>query len=204
MIKRLGIGIVDEEKIAIGFKLILEGLGLNIKDNPHLASTPERAARAWYNELCRGLTQDAPKITTFESDVDEMVMLRHIPIRSICAHHLLPFLGEATIAYVPGTGKLLGLSKLSRIADYYARRPQVQEDLTAQIADSIAELVINTKAEIRGGVGVVIRARHLCMELRGVNHTGDMITSAVRGVFLTKPEARAEFLELRQEIRTNI
>jgi GTP cyclohydrolase I len=125
---------------------------------------------------------------------------------SVCAHHLLPFIGEATIAYIPGIKRIIGISKLSRIADYWSRRPQVQEELTAQIADHVAELVM-TKANMVaganvGGVGVVIRARHMCMELRGVGHTGDMITSAVRGVFLTKPEARAEFLQLRSELES--
>ncbi len=186
------------KQIENGFRLILEGLGLDLQ-NPHLGHTPRRAAAAWTKELCRGLTEEAPQITMFDTKVDEMIVLRRIPIRSLCAHHLLPFLGEATIAYIPGTEKLLGVSKLSRIADHWARRPQIQEDLTAQIADNLAKLVVSADTSTggaRGGVGVVIRARHLCMEMRGVGHVGDMVTSALRGVFLTKPEARAEFLQL--------
>lgn len=196
------------EKMEIGFKLILEGLGMDL-ENQHLKETPQRAARAWYNELCVGLTAVAPEVKLFESQADEMIMLRNIPIRSLCAHHLLPFFGEAAIAYVPGNGHLLGLSKLSRLADYYARKPTVQEELTTEIADVIAGHVMAKDSEGKvkkqgadiGGVGVVIRARHMCMELRGVEHVGDLITSAVRGVFLTKPEARAEFLQLRTEMR---
>lgn len=200
-----------EELIELGFRNILTGLGLDLT-LPHLKDTPRRAARAWYRELCRGLTQPTPDITTFDSDVDEMIMLRHVPIRSVCAHHLLPFVGKATIAYIPGRQKIIGLSKLSRIADYWARRPQIQENLTAQIADQIAELVMgkkpvtqlepilpqaNISTQQGGGVGVIIKARHMCMELRGVGHTGDMVTSALRGVFLSG-DARIEFLRLAE------
>ncbi|KKN68887.1 hypothetical protein LCGC14_0446730 [marine sediment metagenome] len=204
---------IDEEGLATAFAEVLRCLGYE-KLEGHLEDTPKRAAKAWTHELCRGLNEHGPKVTTFDTDVDEMIVLRHIPIRSMCAHHLLPFLGEATIGYVPGTGKLVGLSKLSRITDWFARRPQVQEELTAQIADYVASLVVDKdpgKEEDkggpgwrkrarnlgpRGGVGVVIHARHMCMELRGVEHKGDLSTSALRGVFLTKPEARAEFLQL--------
>jgi len=183
----------NEQLIELGFRNILTGLGMDLT-LPHLKDTPQRAARAWYRELCRGLTQSPPDITTFDSDVDEMILLRHVPIRSVCAHHLLPFVGEATLAYIPGKQKIIGLSKLSRIADYWSRRPQVQEDLTVQIADHLAELVM-APASGNGGVGVIIKARHMCMELRGVGHTGDMVTSALRGVFLTG-DARIEFLRL--------
>jgi len=183
----------DEQKLVRGFRLILEGLGLDLT-SPHLRDTPERAARAWYHELCHGLTRAAPTITTFPSTTNEMVVLRHVPIRSVCAHHLLPFSGSATIGYIPGGGKVLGLSKLSRIADYWSRRPQVQEELTAQIADDVARHVL-CRPDV-GGVGVVIRAVHMCMALRGVNHSGEMVTSAMRGIFLSLPEVRAEFLDL--------
>ena len=183
------------DDVVSGFAMILRGLGVPV--NAHSAGTAERAARAWWNELCAGLTQEPPKITAFESSSDEMVVLRGIPVRSLCAHHLLPFIGEATVAYVPGQGKILGISKLSRLTNYWARRPQVQEELTAQIADAVAEHVVSVSDGVYcGGVGVTIRANHLCMMMRGVNHSGDLVTSAVRGVFSTKPEARAEFLAL--------
>lgn len=184
-------------KVERGFGLVLEGLGVPLND--HTRETAKRAAKAWYNELCAGLTQEPPKITTFESKVDEMIILRGIPVKSLCAHHLLPFTGTATVAYVPGQNKILGLSKLSRLTDYWARRPQVQEELTNDIANAIEELVVHErfdhKAGVYGGVGVLVRCNHTCMELRGVNHPGDMITSALRGVF-TKPEVRDEFLRL--------
>ncbi len=180
------------KKVEQGFALVLEGMG--IAGTEHTQDTARRAAKAWYHELCAGLTGEAPKITTFKSDADQMVILRDIPIKSMCAHHLLPFTGRAAVAYVPGKGRILGLSKLSRVADYYARRPQVQENLTTQIADAIADLVMDRTRD-RGGVGVVIQAHHMCMELRGVNHKGDMVTSALRGCF-EKPAVRAEFFQL--------
>lgn len=181
-----------------GFQLILQGLG--VPGGPHTEETAVRAASAWYYELCQGITGKAPKITTFPSERDEMVVLRDIPLRSICAHHLLPFTGTAVVAYIPGAGRILGLSKLSRIADHCARRPQVQEELTAQIADEVARHVMENDAVrgslgARGGVGVLVRASHMCMEMRGVNHRGDMVTSALRGIF-RKPEVRDEFLRL--------
>ncbi len=193
------------ELVELGFKMILEGLGVDIT-HPHLLDTPARAARAWYNELCKGLTTPPPSITAFPSHVDAMVILQHIPIRSLCAHHLLPFVGEATIAYIPGNGELVGISKLSRIADYWARRLQVQEDLTDQIADHLEDLVMSDRerdiAEGKcGGVGIIIRARHMCMELRGVEHIGKLTTSALRGVF-RDGDARDEFFRLAGDNNT--
>lgn len=183
-----------------GFALVLKGLG--VEGTEHTRETAKRAAKAWYSELCAGLTGQPPKITTFPSKVDQMVILREIPIKSICAHHLLPFTGTAVVAYVPGKGRILGLSKLSRLANHWARRPQVQEVLTEEIADAVAEHVMGKKLSADcqhvlpvGGVGVIIRANHTCMELRGVGHKGDMVTSALRGVLL-KPEARDEFFRL--------
>lgn len=181
------------QKVQAGFTLVLEGLGLST-DDPHLSRTAERAAKAWFLELCSGLTQPPPAITSFPSDSTEMVVLRNIPVRSVCAHHLLPFTGMAAVAYVPNGGRILGLSKLSRLVDYWARRPQVQEELTRQVADALMGLVVDPEQE-GGGVGVCIRANHTCMELRGVKHPGDMVTSALRGVF-ARPEVRAEFLRL--------
>lgn len=180
----------DYQRVERGFQEVLEGLG--VAGGPHTHDTARRAAKAWWGDLCAGLTGEPPKITTFPSTVDQMIMLRDIPIHSMCAHHLLPFNGKAVVAYVPGGKEILGLSKLSRLADYWARRPQVQEELTDQIADAIAAHVIVGK---KGGVGVLIQASHMCMNMRGVKHQGDMITSTLRGVFL-KPEVRSEFLRL--------
>lgn len=215
----------DFDKVEDGFELILEGLGLDLED-PHVKDTPRRAARAWFEELSAGITGDEPDITMFPQDGESgMVVLRQIPIRSLCSHHLLPFVGEAVVGYIPGNGKILGLSKLSRIANYWARRPQVQERLTRQIADDLwarvggrqgnvefkeirdpetgepvpsAELTYNQMSTPSGGVGVVIRARHMCMELRGVKHRSDMVTSELRGVF-NEGRVRSEFMALARE-----
>ncbi len=182
-------------RIAIGFEYLLTGLGIEYKDDPHMRHTPMRAAKAWYDEICAGITRDPPNITMFESDNDNMVILRDIPVRSVCSHHLLPFIGNACVAYIPGDGKILGLSKLSRIVDYHSRRPQVQEVLTEQIADHIEELIQCDGATGLHGVGVIVRASHMCMLLRGVNHAADMVTSSLRGRFL-ESGLRSEFLAL--------
>lgn len=181
--------------ISTGFMLVLEGLGIDWENDPHMKDTPFRAAKAWYDEICAGLTKPPPKITTFPSNSDNMVILRDIPVRSVCSHHLLPFIGSACVAYIPGDGKILGLSKLSRIVDYHSRRPQVQEDLTEQIANHIEELIWCDRAKGLHGVGVIVRASHMCMLLRGVNHAADMVTSSLRGRFL-ESGLRSEFLAL--------
>lgn len=158
-----------------------------------LLETPKRVAKAW-KEWCRGYAQKPEDVLKVFEDgangVDEMVVVRDIPIYSHCEHHLAAIFGTATIAYIPN-GRIVGLSKLSRLADVFARRLQVQERLTNQIADALDEH-LQPK-----GVGVVIKARHLCMESRGVNQQGhETVTSALRGVIKEKPEARAEFLHM--------
>jgi len=178
-------------KIRKGLELLLEGLGADQND-PHLEFTAQRAAVAWYSELCAGMTNKPPSVTTFPSDMDHMVVLRDIPIHSICAHHLLPFVGRAVIGYVPGRRRILGVSKLARVADHFARRLQVQENLTEQIAEAIVPHVVEGE---HGGVAVLIRAHHMCMSLRGVKHPGDMVTSTLRGVF-RDATVRAEFMTL--------
>lgn len=182
-------------QVEAGFRLILDGLGVDLH-SAHFKETPRRAARAWIGELCSGLSTAPPRVTTFPQEgLSQMILLRNIPVKSLCAHHLLPFIGAAHVAYIPGHGEVMGLSKLSRIVNYFSRRPQVQENLTNDIANFISDLVTHGSL---GGVGVVIRANHMCMELRGVQHSGDMVTSALRGVF-EEPEVRAEFLNLCKE-----
>ncbi len=160
-------------------------------ERPGLRETPERVARAWA-ELTAGYGVDpGPILKVFEDGadgVDEMVTVGPISFYSLCEHHLLPFHGEAWIGYVPD-GRIIGLSKFARLVEVFARRLQVQERLTGQIADALAEHV---KPK---GVGVHLRARHLCMEMRGVECPGAATsTTALRGVFFERPEARAEFL----------
>lgn len=158
-----------------------------------LLETPRRVAKAW-SHWCSGYGKNAADILKVFEDgaekYDEMVIVKDIPIYSKCEHHLADIFGTATIAYIPN-GKIVGLSKLSRLADMFARRLQVQERLTNQIADALEEH-LQPK-----GVGVIIRARHMCMESRGICQQGHhTITSALRGVLKDKPEARAEFMEL--------
>ena len=158
-----------------------------------LRDTPARVARA-YAELTQGLRQTAADVltTTFDIGHEEMVLVRDIELWSMCEHHLVPFTGVAHVGYIPAeTGKITGLSKLARLVDVYAKRPQVQERLTTQVADSLMEIL-----EARGVI-VVIEAEHLCMTMRGVRKAGARtITSAVRGTMLTNQATRAEAMAL--------
>ena len=171
--------------------MLLEGLGIDINDD-HFKNTPLRVARAWSEELCSGLGEKQFKLTTFpvaKNYEPSMVVLQHIPVRSVCAHHLMPFYGEATVAYIPDQ-RLCGLSKLSRIVDYFARRPQVQEDLTSDIASFLCQKLTPL------GAGVLIKATHMCMAMRGVSHAGIMTTSSLKGLFQSDGIVRAEFTAL--------
>jgi len=183
---------IDLERIAAAVREILIGIGED-PDRDGLVKTPERVAKM-YGEITGGLHIDpaAHLLTTFEADHDEMVMVKDIPFASICEHHLLPFIGQANIAYIPGLdGRITGLSKLARLVDGYAQRPQVQERLTAQIADTMV------KALAPQGVLVVIEAEHLCMSMRGIRKPGSStVTSAVRGQFKTSVATRAEAINL--------
>jgi len=165
-------------------------------DREGLRETPARVVKAW-KHWCQGYHQDpAAVLKTFEDGaqgVDEMVMVGPIQLYSHCEHHMAPFFGTAHIAYIPA-GRVVGLSKLARVADIFAQRLQVQERLTNQIADTINDTLEPL------GVGVLIRAQHFCMCSRGVNKQGSFTTtSALRGAIKDKPAARAEFLMLAQE-----
>ena len=157
-----------------------------------LLDTPKRAAKAM-QYLCHGYEQNLEEIVNgalFASDNDEMVILKDIELYSLCEHHLLPFIGKAHVAYIP-TGKVLGLSKLARIVDMFARRLQIQENLTRQIADAIQDV---TQA---AGVAVVIEAKHMCMMMRGVEkQNSSMVTSVMLGEFRENAATRSEFLSL--------
>ncbi|MBS2939720.1 GTP cyclohydrolase I FolE [Nocardioides sp. J2M5] len=158
-----------------------------------LLDTPARVARA-YAEMTQGLRQTARDVltTTFDLGHEEIVLVRDIELWSMCEHHLVPFTGVAHVGYIPAeTGKITGLSKLARLVDVYAKRPQVQERLTTQVADSLVEIL-----DARGVI-VVIEAEHLCMTMRGVRKAGARtITSAVRGTFLSNQATRAEAMAL--------
>ena len=176
--------------IAAHFQKIIELLGLDISD-PNLTETPERVAKM-YLELFAGLSEGAePKVTFFPNDerYTAMVMEKDIPFYSMCSHHFVPFYGHAHVAYIPND-KIIGLSKMPRILEFYARRPQLQERLTEQVAGFLAEKLAPQ------GVMVVIEARHLCVEMRGVKKPGALtVTSAIRGIFFNRP-VREEFLDL--------
>ena len=165
-------------------------------DREGLHDTPARVARA-YAELTSGLRQTPEDVltTTFDIGHDEMVLVRDIELWSMCEHHLVPFTGVAHVGYIPAeSGKITGLSKLARLVDVYAKRPQVQERLTSQIANAIEEAL-----EPRG-VLVVIEAEHLCMAMRGVRKPGSStVTSAVRGIMRTDPSARSEAMRFLQK-----
>jgi GTP cyclohydrolase I len=166
---------------------LLRALGAKV-DSEHLRETPRRVAQA-YAEL---LTPRAFNATTFPNDdgYDELVIVRDIPFQSLCAHHLLPFYGTAHLAYLPGD-RIIGLSKLGRIVDFFARDLQTQERVTAQVADWL-DRRLNPR-----GVGVIVEAEHLCMSLRGVQKPGALtVTSALRGVVKDDPRTRQEFLSL--------
>ena len=182
---------MDHEKIKQGVRLILEGIGEDIT-RPGLLETPDRVARM-YEEIFRGMEDDPLKylkIIKGESH-DEIVLAKDIPMFSICEHHLLPFQGVAHIAYIPSKGMIVGISKLVRVLESLALRPQVQERLTSRLADTLME---GLKAK---GVMVMIEANHLCMTIRGVKKPNShMVTSAVRGLFRTSNPTRSEALAL--------
>jgi GTP cyclohydrolase IA len=184
-------GEFDFAKVEQGVRLILEGMGEDL-GRPGMRDTPARVARM-YQEITTGLHEDASDVlqAVFEEGHDEMVMVRDIPMYSICEHHLLPFLGRAHVAYVPRDGRITGLSKLARLVDGLAKRPQVQERLTSQVADALVE-----RLHPQGAL-VVIEAEHLCMSMRGVRKPGAItVTSAVRGVFRDSLPTRLEAMNL--------
>jgi GTP cyclohydrolase I len=180
------------DRISAAMREIIEALGLDPAD-PNLAETPQRVAKM-YLEMFHGLSEGAePRVTFFpnEERYQAMVMEKDIPFYSLCSHHFVPFYGHAHVAYIPND-KIVGLSKMPRIVEFYAHRPQLQERLTEQVASFMAE-----KLEPQG-VMVVVEARHLCVEMRGVKKPGALtVTSAIRGIFYNRP-VREEFLDLLQ------
>ena len=181
---------VDHELIEKAIKEILIAVGEE-PDREGLRETPARVARM-YQELLAGMNHDPKEhiSSVFHEEYDEVVLLRDIPFYSVCEHHMMPFIGKAHIAYLPD-GKVLGISKLARILDCFARRLQVQERMTSQIADFLME---SLKPK---GVAVVIEASHSCMTIRGIKKPGSaMITSALRGIFIRDPKSRSEVLGL--------
>jgi len=181
---------VDHEKIRTAARMILEAVGED-PDREGLAETPSRIARM-YAEVFAGLREDPDQVlsTVFTEDYDEIVLVKDIPFYSMCEHHLLPFFGKAHVAYLP-RNRIVGISKLARAVEHYAKRPQVQERLTNQIADLISE-ALNPR-----GVAVILEATHTCMTMRGVKKPGSsVITSAMRGVIRSSVATRTEVMGL--------
>lgn len=183
---------MNSEKIEQGVRLILEGIGED-PEREGLVETPARVARM-YEEIFAGMEGD-PDIffeKLFDANHQEMVIVKDIPFYSMCEHHLIPFFGHAHLAYIPGEdGRICGISKLARLVDLYAKRPQVQEHLTSQIADTLVDEVGAS------GVLVVLEAEHMCMTMRGIKKPGSLtVTSAVRGVFEASHATRDEALSL--------
>jgi GTP cyclohydrolase I len=182
---------IDQDKIRKAVTMILEAIGEDTA-REGLVDTPDRVARM-YAEIFSGLDED-PRHNLevyFNEEHDEMILVKDIPFYSMCEHHLVPFFGKAHVAYVPRNGKITGLSKLSRLVDSVAKRPQLQERMTREIADVLVECIDPQ------GVAVVIEAEHLCMGMRGIKKPGsNTVTSAVRGLFRKSDKTRAELLSL--------
>ena len=180
----------DDQALQEAIRTMIRAVGED-PDREGLRETPRRIAQM-YAELFEGLHMDPVEVLSvgFEEGHDEMVILKDIPFYSMCEHHFLPFHGEAHVGYMPN-GRIVGLSKIARAVDIFARRPQVQERLTTQIAECIEDVLG------ANGVGVVIEAEHLCMTARGVRKPGSrMVTSAMRGSFRSNAKTREEFLQL--------
>jgi GTP cyclohydrolase I len=184
--------VFDHAKIERAVRMLLEAIGED-PDRPGIADTPARVARA-YDEIFAGMLVDPAEVlsVSFDESYDEIVMMRDIPFHSMCEHHLVPFMGDAHVAYLPGKdGRITGLSKLARLVDVCAKRPGLQERMTTMIADAMERAL-----EPRG-VLVVIEARHLCMEMRGIRKPGAAtVTSTVRGIFRSDEKTRAEAMAL--------
>jgi GTP cyclohydrolase I len=185
-------GTFDHAKIERAVRMLFEAIGED-PDRPGIADTPARVARE-YDEIFAGLLVDPADVlsVTFEEAYDEIVMMREIPFHSMCEHHLVPFVGHAHVAYLPNeSGAVTGLSKLARLVDVCAKRPGLQERMTAMIADAM-ERALQPR-----GVMVIVEARHLCMEMRGIRKAGaETVTSTVRGAFRDDPATRTEALSL--------
>ncbi|MFS8581775.1 MAG: GTP cyclohydrolase I FolE [Limnochordales bacterium] len=182
---------IDKEAIEGAVRTILKAIGED-PDREGLVDTPARIARM-YEEIFAGMHDDVAKHleVRFEADHDEMVLVRDISFYSLCEHHMVPFFGKAHVAYIPKDGRVTGLSKLARVVQAFARRLQLQERMTSQIADTLMEHLKPM------GVAVVVEAEHLCMSMRGVRQPGHLtVTSAVRGIFRTDERTRAEAFAL--------
>lgn len=189
------------EQAAIHYGNFLTSLGFDWAADPHSANTPKRVAKAWINDLISGSNTELCDITAFPNteQYTGLICQTRIPVISMCAHHNLSFIGVAHVAYIPGKAKedkIVGLSKLNRIVDWYSRRPNVQESLTKQIHDKINELCVGNR-----GVAVIIESQHNCVRCRGIKNDSVMKTSQLSGYFFDSTETRVEFFSLIDQSR---
>ena len=190
----------EREKIinnaAKAYEKFLDALKFNWREDPNAANTPKRVAKAYVNDLIAGCYSEAPAITSFPSDYSGMLFEGNIPLVSMCAHHHQNIIGVVHIAYIPD-GRVVGLSKLNRIVEFYGRRPTIQEDLTTQIHDAV-----NTVCENNKGVAIVVSAAHQCVSCRGIKHQGCMTkTSKLSGDFMSDSSTRAEFYNFIADLK---
>jgi GTP cyclohydrolase I len=197
----------DEEKeqiitnAAAAYEKYMDALGFDWRSDPNSADTPRRVAKAFVNDLAAGCYNEPPNITTFDNvdQYDGLVFQGNIKTNSFCSHHHLPFIGQTHVAYIPGKdGQVIGLSKLNRIVEWYARRPQVQENLTMQIHKYIDQVCVDNK-----GVAVLVSANHTCAGLRGIKHDSTMKTARMSGAFLDKEDinTRQEFYDFVRDLK---
>ena len=189
------------ENAAKAYEQYMDALGFDWRSDPNSADTPRRVAKAFVNDLAQGCYDQPPKITAFDNvdKYDGLVFQGNIKVNSFCSHHHLPFIGSAHVSYIPGRdGKVVGLSKLNRIVEWFARRPQVQENLTMQIHKHIDKVCEGNK-----GVAVMVEANHLCACVRGVRHDSTMKTARMSGAFLDKDDinTRQEFYDFVRDLK---
>jgi len=188
------------EKAAAAYEKYMDALGFDWRNDPNSADTPRRVAKAFVNDLAEGCYSLPPKITAFDNvdKYDGLVFQGNIKVNSFCSHHHLPFIGQAHVSYIPGKdGKVIGLSKINRIVEWFSRRPQVQENLTMQIHNYMNEVCKDNK-----GVAVLVSANHTCAGLRGVKHDSIMKTARMSGAFLDKTDlTRQEFYDFIRDLK---
>ena len=187
------------EEAAVHYGNYMTALGFDWREDPNSSDTPIRVAKAFVNDLASGVYSKSPKITAFDNidGYDGVVFQGNITVHSFCSHHHLPFIGKAHVAYIPTSdGKVIGLSKLNRIVEFYARRPQVQENLTMQIHDHIDEECTDNI-----GVATMIEANHMCACVRGVKHDATMKTAKLSNVFKNKARVREEFYNFIRDLK---
>ena len=187
------------EEAAEQYGKFMDALKIDWKNDPNSSDTPMRVAKAFVNDLAEGVYNEPPKITAFDNvnGYDGMVFQGNIKLHSFCSHHHLPFIGNAHVAYLPTPeGKVIGLSKLNRIVEFYARRPQVQENLTMQVHDHIHGV-----CEENIGVAVMVEANHMCACIRGVKHDATMKTAKLSGVFKKTVRAKEEFYDFIRDLK---